>query len=85
MDENLQVGQSVVYVDPVGKRHAALVTEVWTPTCINLVFVSSDENRKDTFGRQIERSTSLMHMSVVPVHGNYWRRAYELAKDTEVD
>ena len=76
-------GESVVYVDPVGVQHAALVTQLWSPTCVNLVFVSSDAARQDTYGRQTERTTSLMHASVVPVHGNYWRFVDEPAKETE--
>lgn len=67
------VGQPVVWHDSVGKAHNALVTAVWTPTCINVVIVSSDKNKSDDYGRQIERYTSQQHKSVHAVHGYYWR------------
>ena len=69
----VRVGQAVVYHDPVGKPFDAVVTAVWGPTCINVVFVSGDENKQDNYGRQIERQTSLSHKSVMQVHGFYWR------------
>lgn len=76
-------GEPVIYVDPVGLQHPALVTRPWGPTCVNLVFVSSDTNKEDTYGRQIERQSSCVHASVQPVHGNYWRFVDEAAKETE--
>ena len=78
-----KMGEPVVYVDPVGKIHPALVTQPWGQQCINVVFVSTDESKDDSYGRQIERQTSLMHKDVVPVHGNYWRYPDELPKPTE--
>jgi hypothetical protein len=80
-----RVGEPVIYVDPVGGMRHAIVTQPWGLTCINLVFVSGDEDRKDSFGRQIERQSSCMHASVVPVHGNYWRFPDEPGKPTEND
>lgn len=74
----IQAGQAVTYVDEVGVPHAAIVTE-WHgnvgmhATCVNLVFVSSDEKRRDEYGRQIERRSSISHESVVSAHGNFWR------------
>jgi hypothetical protein len=68
-----EVGGVVVYHDPTGVPHQALVTAVWGPTCINVVFTSADGNKTDTYGRQIERQTSLSHKSVMNVHGFYWR------------
>jgi hypothetical protein len=67
------VGGIVIWHDATGGAHKALVTAVWTPTCINVVFVSDDENKQDTYGRQIERATSCPHASVMNVHGFYWR------------
>jgi hypothetical protein len=67
------VRESVVFHDPVGTPHPALVTAVWSATCINVVFVSSDEAKTDPYGRQIERATSLSHKSVNSAHGMYWR------------
>jgi uncharacterized membrane protein len=69
----LHVGDVVVYHNPVAKRFNAIVTAVWSKTCINVVIVSGDETKTDSYGRQIERVTSLMHKTVTTVHGNYWR------------
>jgi hypothetical protein len=55
---NPQLGHAVIYHDPVGTPHDALVTAVWSPTYINVVFVSGDDTKQDPYGRQIERSTS---------------------------
>ena len=67
------VGEVVLWHNPVGKAHKALVTAVWGKNCINLVVVSSDENKKDDCGRQIERHTSSSYKGVSNVHGFYWR------------
>ncbi|PYS52433.1 MAG: hypothetical protein DMF68_01610 [Acidobacteria bacterium] len=68
-----EVGKTIVFHDAKGQPHDALVTAVWSPTCINIVFVSQDALRQDSFGRQIERQTSLLHKGSTPVHGMYWR------------
>ena len=83
VDRLPQYGEAIVYVDPVGKAHQALVTCPHGVNCVNLVYVSRDPDRKDTNGRQIERQSSSMHASVVPVWGNYWRYVDEPAKPTE--
>ena len=80
-DKTINVGDTVVYHDPKGNPHNALVTANWggpneANPLLNLVFVSGDETRTDSFGRQIERPTSTPHKSH-GVHGNYWRRTYE--------
>ncbi len=75
--KELEVGDLVVYCDPKGNDHKALVTAVWTPTCINLVLVSPDSEKQDSYGRQIERQTSMTHVSESEVHGFYWRRPDE--------
>lgn len=71
--KELKVGDVVVYHDPVARPQNALVQAIWGPTCINVVIVSADESRTDSYGRQIEHRTSLSHKSVMNVHGNYWR------------
>ncbi len=75
MEYVFKVGQAVVYVDPRGVRHDAILTAVWdsgpTPS-VNLVYVSDDPARNDTYGRQIERSTSVVNQSLQSAHGNYW-------------
>lgn len=81
--EVLQEGDVVTYVDPRGVPRPALVTAVWgaSPDTedrevgVNLVFVSGDPERKDPYGRQVERETSVVHEDSQPAHGNFWRRA----------
>lgn len=74
----VKVGDHVVYHDPKGQPHNALVTAAWSPICINIVFVNDDESMTDPYGRQLApRVTSLMHGSVQSAHGNYWRRESE--------
>lgn len=72
----LHVGAHVVYVNPVGVQHPALVTAIWgePKDCplINLVYVDSDKDRSDSYGRQISRQTSLHHRSAYAVHGQYY-------------
>jgi len=74
MDERLPtVGGVVVYHDPHGNPSDALVTAVWSATCINLIIVSRDDKKTDEYGRQIERYTSMSHKNTMKVHGFYWR------------
>jgi len=58
------VGKSIIYNDEYRKPHYALINQCWSlennePAYINLVYVSSDSTKTDTYGRQIERSTSV--------------------------
>lgn len=59
MNAEVHVGDTVIFVDPVRRERAAVVTAVWGPDCINVVFVSNDESKTDSYGRQIERETSV--------------------------
>jgi hypothetical protein len=74
--EELYVGMPVIYADPVAGQHNALITAVWgdpkTRPCINVVLVSADESKTDSYGRQIERQTSLQYKDIVGVHGMYY-------------
>jgi hypothetical protein len=81
-ERKYEVGQHVIYVDKFGKPRDALVTIWWlqqtayqpetpAPGC-NLVFVSGDERKDDSCGRQTERETSVVHRSNQPAHGNFW-------------
>lgn len=68
-----RAGDVVVFVDSIGKQHNAVVTAWWSETCCNVVFVSGDESKRDDYGRQLERSTSVMHKSSPgTAHGYYW-------------
>lgn len=75
-------GQHITYVDEHGIERDALVT-CWhgspgaEETCINLVFVTGDEKRVDSSGRQIERRSSIVHESRMSAHGNFWRQPSE--------
>jgi len=73
MEREIHIGDMVVFHDPKGDPHNSFVTAVWSAHCINVVFVSTDENRTDQFGRQIERESSVEHASILGVHGNCWR------------
>lgn len=70
----VKVGDIVSYYDSYGREHKALVTNVFgeNKPAINVVYVSDDENRTDTFGRQIERQTSVVHRDNQYAHGMYW-------------
>lgn len=70
--KEVHVGDVVIWVDPVAGQHNALVTAVWSQNCINVVIVSTDKNREDSYGRQIERETSVCHKSQTTVHGRYF-------------
>lgn len=78
------IGDAVVFVDELGKPHEALVTAVhgaYHPPggsdaepmpSLNVVYVSGDELKYDSYGRQIQRETSVVHRSSQPAHGMFW-------------
>lgn len=68
-----EIGDAVIYTDEVGVDHNALIQCVWSDTCVNFVFISGDENKKDSYGRQIEHKTSMQHVSKAGAYGFYWR------------
>lgn len=75
-----EVRDAVIFTDPKGKDHAALVTATWgqpdkgKAVAVNLVYVSDEENRRDECGRQLMRSSSVCHVSTMGIaHGYYWR------------
>lgn len=84
MERQYKVGQHVIYVDPNGVCREALVTIWWgatstgytsptgEPGC-NLVVVCKDPAKDDSYGRQTEHATSVVHKSKQAAHGNYWR------------
>jgi hypothetical protein len=71
-----KVGDHVVFVDPVGQEHNAIVIANWgqgdTPS-LNVMFADPDESKTDSYGRQIARNTSVVHQSNQAAHGMYWR------------
>lgn len=44
---------------------------------MNLCAVSTDEMMSDQYGRQLYRSSSVIHASRQSAPGNYWRRPNE--------
>lgn len=79
----MQIGDAVIYVDPVGKEHDALLTAVHGTTwhradgeevleTVNVVYVSKDEAKRDPYGGQIERESSVIHQGGTQAHGRYW-------------
>lgn len=82
MTQKPEIGGVAIYHDSRGVAHNALVTAVWSPTMINVVVVSKDENRQDDCGRQTERVTSVGHKdNPGTTHGRYFRFADEEANE----
>ena len=87
-ERELKVCDAVEFVDALGQSHRALITEVhgqYGHSCgtnesgvdlgqpsVNLLFVSGDESKRDGYGRQIERHTSLVHRNSQGAHGMFW-------------
>lgn len=75
-----EIGQGVIYVDKYGKARDALVTNWWhqsperpdSEASVNIVFISDDVQKDDTYGRQLERETSVVHKSQQSAPGFYW-------------
>lgn len=59
----VNVGSVVKYFDEHNVEHNGLVTAVWSQDCINILYVSSDENKTDQYGRQREWGTSVRRRS----------------------
>jgi hypothetical protein len=78
----MEIGDKITYVDPYGMEHNALVTTTFQSGhpgdgtddhSVNLIYVSSDSSKSDPYGRQVERSTSVVHERHQAAHGNYWK------------
>lgn len=80
-DQDMKVGDSIIFTDRFGKDANALIVTAWGKgnAALNLVHVSLDESKTDNagYGRQIERQSSVVHKSSQGAHGNYWRRLDE--------
>ena len=68
----LSVGQRVIFADEYRVEHEALVTAWHGTSCINVVYVSKDPQKTDSYGRQLDRATSVSHMSQ-NAYGMFWR------------
>lgn len=81
----IAAGDVVQVVTEDYEQRAALVTvvhgefrEEQPPPCINVVYVSSDPAKRDPYGRQLERMSSLQHISAttnMATPGRYWTNA----------
>jgi hypothetical protein len=82
----LHEGDVVEYVNEFGQPRTALVTavwgsnefdldgeQVWGVPSINVVWVTPEEGKRDQYGQQIERQTSVVHERNQAAHGRYWR------------
>lgn len=68
----MQIGDVVHYVDEHRREFNAIVTTVWNPDYINVVYVTDDETRTDPYGRQILRATSVGRKSDSNTAGRYF-------------
>ncbi len=74
------IGKTVRFVDMHGKTFDALVTAVHGTVenpSVNVVYVSDDKAKTDPYGRQVERSTSVVHRANQYANGMYWERRDE--------
>jgi len=80
MEKKLEIGSHILFIDAHGEAHNALATCVFPgfkgsmgeqPGC-NVLFVVSEPDKQDPYGRQIKRATSVVHKSWQPAHGNFW-------------
>lgn len=62
---DVKVGDAVIYTDEVYVEHNAIVTSVHTPSYINCVYVGDDDAKRDPYGRQIERASSVVNESLL--------------------
>lgn len=81
----IAAGDHVTVVDEHYEEHHALVTAVhgafggaYVP-CINVVYVATDAAKRDPYGQQLERMSSLQHLSQgpngMPHPGRFWVNA----------
>lgn len=74
-DNMIKVGQVVKYRDENGKDHDALITAIHGTTgtdSVNLVYVSEDESRTDSYGQQMIRDCSVVHADFQNANGKFW-------------
>jgi hypothetical protein len=54
------------------EQYDNMVKHLETPS-VNLIIISKDDKKSDTYGRQIERHTSVVHEVNQAAHGMYWK------------
>lgn len=68
-----EVGEGIIFHDPKGDPYNAVITAVYSDTCVNAVYVSGNPDEQDSYGRQTKRTASCNHKSMTGAFGNYWR------------
>ena len=71
------VGSACWFYDTRGRRYDALITAVWGPQCLNLVYVNDVEGQTDHYGQKLLRASSVMHGSKQQAHGYFWLKVGE--------
>ncbi len=90
LGELVLAGQAVKVVDEHGILHDALCEQNWSDgdtrpsTCINVVFVTADHKKGDTFGFQKEHLSSCTHASLQTAPGRYWYIDQKYARPQDV-
>lgn len=60
-------------VRTVKEMQGEVLVEVLRYPVINVVFISSDESKQDSYGRQLERATSASHISTNSASAYCWK------------
>jgi len=84
MTKTIQIGDAVKAKDEFGVERNALVTNCWpnpatyddsgpVSLSLNVVFMASDVNKTDCYGRQTEHQTSCCHKTAAgECPGRFW-------------
>jgi hypothetical protein len=72
----IKIGQHVIWHNPFGKPHDALITNIWGDPdkfpSINVVVVNLEEGQSDSYGQKIQRETSVVYKNEQSAHGRFW-------------
>lgn len=72
-DRQATVGDFVLYVDESGIKHCGIVSAVFGPEHINIIYVSENPLKTDEYGRQIERGLTVSNRKMPGEHPcRYW-------------
>lgn len=80
--KTVKIGDAVKFYDEQSQEFNALVTAVhgvsresngieWHPA-INIVFITDDSAKRDVYGNQTERRSSVVYSAQQQAHGFYW-------------
>lgn len=61
----MERGDFVIYHDSNGEAHHGLITQVWSPVMINVLFLGD--------GDQTQTVRDCHHKSIITAQSNYWR------------